>query len=96
MTTATTSLKLPAEVRSQAQAAARRQGLTPHAFMVDAIRNAAEAAEKRAEFVAQARAAQSESRKTGKGYAATEVHAFLRGRVKGKPRRKPRLKTWSG
>jgi len=94
MTTATTSLKLPAEVRSQASAAAQRLGVTPHAFMVDAIRTAAQAAEKRAEFVAQARAAHREARKSGQGYAATDVHAYFLARAAGTPGRRPRLKTW--
>jgi predicted transcriptional regulator len=94
MTTATTSLKLPADVRSQAQAAARRQGLTPHAFMVDAIRNAAEAAQKRAEFVAQARAAHLATQKSGKGYSAADVHTYFLARASGSPARKPRLKAW--
>jgi len=38
---ATTSLKLPDEVKQLAVAAAKHQGITPHAFMVDAIRVAA-------------------------------------------------------
>jgi hypothetical protein len=96
VTTATTSLKLPAEVRSQASAAAQRLGVTLHAFMVDAIRNAAEAAEKRAEFVAQARAAHRTTQKSGQGYSAADVHAYFLARASGSPARKPRLKTWRG
>lgn len=45
---ATTSLKLPDDVKQLAVAAAQRRGMTPHAFMVGAIRRAASAAEIRA------------------------------------------------
>lgn len=96
MPAATTSLKLPDEVRAQALAAARRQGVTPHAFMVDAIRTAADAAAKRASFVAQARVAHRAIEKSGKGYSATDVHTYFLARASGAPARKPRLKAWRG
>jgi uncharacterized protein (DUF1778 family) len=41
----TTSLKLPEDVKQLAAAAAKEQGVTPHAFMVEAIRAAAAHAE---------------------------------------------------
>ena len=92
----TTSLKLPEDVKELAVAAARLQGVSPHAFMVDAIRSAATAAEQRAGFVAQARAAKAELLRTGKGYAADDVHAYLRLRATGKPAPKPKAKPWRG
>ncbi len=92
----TTSLKLPDDVKQLAAAAAKQQGVTPHAFMVDAIRTAAAHAERRAQFVADAVASREEAVKSGKGYAAEEVHAYLRARVKGKPVPKPRAKSWRG
>lgn len=92
--TSTTSLKLPDEVKERAIAAARNQGVTPHAFMVDAIRLAATAAEKREAFVAQAQAAHSEALGSGKGYVAAEVHAYARARARGKTVAKPKAKSW--
>ncbi|MDT8321949.1 MAG: DUF1778 domain-containing protein [Xanthomonadales bacterium] len=53
----TTSLKLSEEIKQLAAAAAEHQGVTLHAFMVDAIRPAAVAAEKRVAFVSEAVAA---------------------------------------
>ena len=53
----TTSLKLPDDVKQLAAEAAKTQGITPHAFMVSAIRDAATAAAQRAEFMAEALAA---------------------------------------
>ena len=74
----TTSLKLPEELKQRAASLALDLGMTPHAFMVDAIRKAATAAEKHAEFVAQAKAARKKMLKTGLGFDAAEVHAHLR------------------
>ena len=92
----TTSLKLPDDVKELAVAAAQLQGVSPHAFMVEAIRSAAAAAERRAGFVAQARAARTELVRSGKGYAADEVHAYLRLRASGKAAPKPKAKPWRG
>lgn len=90
----TTSLKLPDEVKRLATAAAKEKGVTPHAFMVEAIRDAAVAAKLRAEFVADAEAARTEALKSGKGFAASEVHAYLRARVRGNRAPKPKAKSW--
>ena len=90
----TTPLKLPEDVKQLAAAAAKHQGVTPHAFMVDAIRAAATNAERRAQFVADAVASRKEAVKSGKGYAVDEVHAYLQARVQGKSTPKPRAKAW--
>ena len=52
----TTSLKLPDELKQRAIAAAEKRGLSPHAFMIQAIDLAATAAEQRASFVSDAQA----------------------------------------
>lgn len=90
----TTSLKLPEDVKQLAAVAAKLQGISPHAFMVDAIRAAATNAARRAQFVADAVASREEAVKSGKGYAAAEVHACLRARVRGESAPKPRAKSW--
>lgn len=77
----TTSLKLPEDLKLRAAAVAAELGVTPHAFMVEAIRKAAVAAEKHAEFVAQAKAARKKMLKSGEGFEANEVHDYLRQRV---------------
>ncbi len=91
---ATTSLKLPDDVKHQAIAAAKRSGISPHAFMVEAIRSAAAAADRRAGFVAEAVAARKALKKSGIGYRAGEVHAYLDARVRRKPTSKPKPGTW--
>lgn len=90
----TTSLKLPEEIKQLAAAAAKQQGVSPHAFMVEAIRAAATNAERRAQFVADAVTAKAEAVRSGKGYPAEEVHAYLRARAQGKSAPKPRAKSW--
>lgn len=92
----TTSLKLPEDVKQLAVAVAKRQGVTPHAFMVDAIRAAVAAAEKRAAFVSGAVASRAETLKSGKGYSADEVHAYVRARARGKAASRPKAKSWRG
>lgn len=91
---ATTSLKLPDDVKELAASAAKHRGMTPHAFMVDAIRQVALAAEKRAQLLADAEESRSETLASGKGFAADEVHAYIRGRSQRKASPRPRAKTW--
>lgn len=90
----TTSLKLPDELKQRAAAAAQKQGITPHAFMVRAIELAATMAERRAGFVAGAETARQEMLKNGKGYDADEVHAYLRNRASSKDSARPKAKSW--
>lgn len=91
---ATTSLKLPDELKQRAALAARKQGKSPHAFMIDAIEQALKAAEDRNRFVADAEAALETARQSGRGHDADEVHAYLRDRVRGKTRPRPKETAW--
>lgn len=90
----TTSLKLSDELKQRAVAAAQKQGVSPHAFMVQAIEQAAASAERRAGFVAEAQAAREQMLRTGRGYDADEVHAYLKARIAGKKSAKPKAKSW--
>lgn len=90
----TTSLKLPDDIKQLAAEAAKRQGVTPHAFMVDAIRHAVMQAERRAQFVADALSAKAEMLMSGEGYAADDVHDYLRARVRGEAPDKPKARSW--
>lgn len=90
----TTSIKLADEVKLRVAQAAERAGISAHAFMVEAISAAADAAEQRAQFVAQAVAARKQLLKAGKGFAAYEVHAHLRARAAGQATKPPVAKPW--
>lgn len=89
----TTSLKLTDELKQRATSAAQELGISPHAFMVDAIKRATHAVEQRSSFVAQAREARAEMLQEGLGHEAEDVRAYLRERLKdgdaGRPTRKP-------
>ena len=91
---ATTSLKLSDELKQRAIAAAEKKGVSPHAFMVQAIERAAAAAEWRASFVIEAQAAREEMLSTGKGLDTDEVHAYLKARIAGNNPVKPKAKSW--
>jgi predicted transcriptional regulator len=90
----TTSLKLSDELKQRAVAAAQKQGVSPHAFMVQAIEQAAASAERRAAFVAEAQASRQRMLRTGKGYDADEVHAYLKARIAGRKPARPKARSW--
>lgn len=90
----TTSLKLPEDVKQLALAAAKLRGLSPHAFMVEAIRTVASAEERRAQFVAEAVQSRSKTLRSGKGYVASEVHEYLKKKVRGRAAALPEAKSW--
>lgn len=90
----TTSLKLTDELKQRTVALAQKQGVSPHAFMVDAIEHAATAAERRAGFVEDAQAAREQMRKTGKGFDADEVHTYLKARIVDRKTPKPKAQSW--
>lgn len=90
----TTSLKMPDELKQRTVAAAQKLGVSPHAFMLHAIEQAASAAEQRASFVSEALAAREQMLASGRGYDADEVHAYLKARVAGKRIAKPKAKSW--
>jgi predicted transcriptional regulator len=92
----TTSLKLPDDLKEKTIIAAKYQGVTPHAFMVEAIRVAATMAEQRAQWVADATAARKAMLKSGQGFEADEVHTYLRLRAQGKVSTALKAKSWQG
>ena len=91
---ATTSLKLSDELKQRAIAAAEKKGVSPHAFMVQAIERAATVAEWRGSFVSEAQAARKNMLSTGEGFDVNEVHAYLKARITGNNPAKPKAKSW--
>lgn len=90
----TTSLKLTEELKQRAASAAQELGISPHAFMVDAIRQAIKSVEQRSQFVAQAQAARAEMQQSGQGYEASDVRDYLRQRIADKQTARPAIKPW--
>ena len=90
----TTSLKLPDDLKARAAQAAKTRGVTAHAFMLDAIREATTATEQRARVIADGQAARQQALASGTGYAADDVHQYLRDKVAGRAAQKPKVKAW--
>lgn len=91
---ATTSLKIPDELKLRAIRAAQQQGVSPHAFMLSAIEQTVQAAERHASFVADALAAEQEMLDSGTGYAAADVHRYLKARLAGEHAEPPEAEPW--
>jgi predicted transcriptional regulator len=94
MLMATTSLKLPDDLKKRAANAAHELGVSPHAFMVSAIEQAAHSTEQRLRFIAEAKSARAEMIETGQGFDADEVHAFLKAKLAGNKVTKPKTRSW--
>jgi predicted transcriptional regulator len=80
----TTSLKLPEQIKLQAANAAKDLGITTHAFMVEAIKQASVKAELRRSFIDDANNARNEVLQTGKVHDADKVFKHLKARIAGK------------
>lgn len=91
---ATTSVKLPNELKARAAAAAKARGISTHAFLVDAIGQTVDAAERRAQFVSDAVAARDQALASNLGIPATNVHDYLRDKTRGKPATRPNARAW--
>ena len=91
---ATTSLKLPDDLKARAQAAAENKGLSTHAFMVNAIEQATANSELRASFIADALAAEAHMEATGIGYEPDDVHAYIRAKIRGETPAHPKPISW--
>lgn len=62
--------------------------------MAKEIKQPATPTERRARFVIEAQAAREQMLRTGKGYDADEVHAYLKARIAGRKPAKPEAKPW--
>lgn len=87
---ATTTLKLPENLKQRIAPLADSAGKTPHAWMVEAIEMQATLAEKRKAFVADARTAEEEVERTGLVYRADDVHRYIRARASGQKAPRPK------
>jgi predicted transcriptional regulator len=92
----TTSLKLTEALRQRVLVEAERKNISPHAFMVGAIEQAALAAEHRAAFIAEAKAAKEDMMRSGQGFDADEVHAYIAARIAGEDPPRPKARNWRG
>jgi len=89
-----TSIKLPEDLKKRVARVVKDTAQSAHAFMVEAIRQETERAEKRRGFFADAYAAHAEFRRSGMGYALADVKAHYRSKLQGRRTRKPKLRSW--
>jgi len=94
---AATSLKLPKRLKSRVERLARRAGeSSTHAFMVRALESQVEAEERCQAFLQEGIQANEAMQKSGLGYEADAIHAYLESRARGRKARRPRAVRWRG
>lgn len=88
--TATTTLKLPEELKVRIASAAQAAGKSAHAFMVEALDTQARLAKLRQSFIDDANASAAEVDAGGALYALKDVRAYLVARAAVKSAKRPR------
>jgi predicted transcriptional regulator len=87
---ATTTLKLSDQLKARIAALAELEGRSPHAFMVDALEQQAERAERRRAYLAAGDDAAQEFDRTGIAYAFEDVERYIVDRAAGKKAVRPK------
>jgi predicted transcriptional regulator len=87
---ATTTLKLTDQLKARIAALAEMEGKSPHAFMVDALEQQAERAERRRAYLAAGDEAAHEFDRTGIAYAFEDVERYIVARAAGRKVARPK------
>jgi predicted transcriptional regulator len=85
----TTTIRLPDELKARVAAAAKQAGTTAHSFIVQAIAEKTDEAERRNEFHDLAEKRYADIVATGKAIPWGEMRAYLEARLAGKTPRRP-------
>ena len=88
--TETTTLKLPEQLKARVTEAAASAGQSAHAFMLEAIEQQTQLAERRRSFVGAALAAEQEVAQYGLVHDGDEVLAYLKSLLEGRKASRPR------
>jgi predicted transcriptional regulator len=94
MTVTATSLKIPKNLKARISKLAKLADESPHAFMLRALEQQVEAAERYQRFIQEATQADKAMRESGVGYRAEEVHAYLEAKIAGQPAPRPKPHRW--
>jgi predicted transcriptional regulator len=86
---ATTTIRIPDDLKARVAAAAKREGKTAHSFILEAIAEKAEQEERRSDFDAVAERRFAEIVASGKTVPWGEMRAYLEDRLAGKAARRP-------
>jgi predicted transcriptional regulator len=87
--TSTTSLKLPDELKAQIAEAAKDEGKTSHALMIDALQMVMDETRMRKQFYREAMEAKADMIRTNISYSHEEIAKWMRARVRGDMSAKP-------
>jgi predicted transcriptional regulator len=85
-----TTLKVPDELRARLAAQAEAEGKSPHAYMLEALKEKADRADRREEYLSAGSAALQEYQRTGIAYAMEDVEQYILGVPAGKKPRRPK------
>lgn len=85
----TTTIRLPDDLKARVAAAAKHAGTTAHAFILEAIAEKAQQAERRADFDAIAEARYARIAATGETIPWQEMRGYLEARLDGKTTKRP-------
>ena len=85
----TTTIRLPGDLKARIAAAAKRAGTTVHGFILEAIAEKAEQAERLADFDAVAEARYARIVASGKTIPWHEMRDYLKARMAGKAAKRP-------
>lgn len=88
-----TTLKVPDDLRARLAEQAEAEGKTPHAYMIEALREKADRADRRREYLAAGADAMREYERTGIAYAMEDVERYILGIAAGKTARRPKPTT---
>lgn len=85
----TTTIRLPDVLKARVAEAAKQAGTTPHGFILDAIAEKAELAERHADFDAVADQRYARIVESGKTIPWSTMRGYLEDRIAGKATRRP-------
>lgn len=86
----TTTLKLSEMLRARISALAEAEGKSPHAYMVEALEQQAQRAERRSEYLAAGDDALRKYQRSGIAYAMEDVEKYIVALASGKKAQKPK------
>jgi predicted transcriptional regulator len=87
---ATTTLKLPEELKARIAPLADSSSKTPHAWMIEALEAQARLAEMRQSFIGDALASAAEVDAGGALFAMQDVHEYIINKAAGKAAKRPK------
>jgi len=85
----TTTIRLPDALKARIAKAAEAAGTTSHNFILEAIAEKTDQAERRADFLAEADKRWAEFLETGESIPWEEMRRYLMGRIQGKDMPRP-------